>query len=279
MKAHLRDELSPYLVEVARRPVLTHKQEMELFRRLEQGDRSAREAIIEANLRFVIKIALQYVGRGVPLADLVQEGNIGLIEVVDKFDWRKGYRFSTYAAFWIRQAIEVAVRKQCNMIRIPIRKSRLLGHVTEAVREFTQAHGRRPTPRELATILGVDEDKLEQLLKVREAVLSLDACEEDEDEPAQLLNRIGDERAVDPVDACMARERRALVRSALETLPPREQKVLRLRFGIDGDEDGQSLRAASKELGLSQEGVRRIEQKALNHLRRSAAGQMLQGLL
>ncbi len=279
MKAPLREELSPYLAEVAKRPVLTHEQEIELFKRLEQGDKSARDAIIEANLRFVIKIAMQYVGRGVPLADLIQEGNVGLVEVVDKFNYRKGYRFSTYAAFWIRQAIEVAIRKQCNLIRVPIRKSRLLGHVTEAVREFAQAHGRRPTPRELATILGVDEEKLEQLLQVREAVLSLDACDEEEGEPTQLLNRVCDERAVDPVDACIAKERRALVRAALETLPAREQKVLKLRFGIDSDDDGQSLRTASKELGLSQEGVRRIEQKALNHLRRGVAAQMLQGLL
>jgi RNA polymerase primary sigma factor len=278
MKARLNEEMSAYLTDVAKRPVLTREQEVELFERLEQGDASAREKIIEGNLRFVIKIALQYVGRGVPLADLVQEGNIGLLEVVDKFDYRRGYRFSTYAAFWIRQAIEVAVRKQCNMIRVPIRKSRLLGHVSEAAREFAQAHGRAPNARELSTILDTDEEKLEQLLCVRESVLSLDAVEESEDEPLQLLSRLRDESAVDPAEASMAREREALVHAALETLPAREQRVLRMRFGIGGEEQ-QSLRAASRQLGLSQEGVRRIEQKALGRLRHSPAGESLQSVL
>ncbi|MCX7626670.1 MAG: RNA polymerase sigma factor RpoD/SigA [Candidatus Sumerlaeaceae bacterium] len=278
MKSALTEELSPYLAEVAKRPVLTREKETELFQRLEQGDRDARRQIIEANLRFVIKIALQYVGRGIPLADLVQEGNLGLMEVVDKFDYRRGYRFSTYAAFWIRQAIEVAVRKQCNMIRVPIRKSRLLGHVSEAVREFAQAHGRSPTTRELSTILGVDEEKLRHLLQVRETVLSLDAEDAIEEDSSQLVTRLRDEHAPDPVEICMARERRALVEAALATLPPREQKVLRLRFGIGGEE-GQSLRAASRELGLSQEGVRRIEQKALNRLRRGQVAQMLATVL
>jgi len=278
MKARLNEEMSAYLTDVAKRPVLTREQEVELFERLEQGDTSAREKIIEGNLRFVIKIALQYVGRGVPLADLVQEGNIGLLEVVDKFDYRRGYRFSTYAAFWIRQAIEVAVRKQCNMIRVPIRKSRLLGHVSEAAREFAQAHGRAPNARELSTILDTDEEKLEQLLRVRESVLSLDAVEESEDEPLQLLSRLRDESAVDPAEASMAREREALVHAALETLPAREQRVLRMRFGIGGEEQ-QSLRAASRRLGLSQEGVRRIEQKALGRLRHSPVAESLQSVL
>jgi len=279
MKRALAEELGPYLAEVAKRPVLTREQEIALFKRLERGDKDARREIIEANLRFVIKIALQYVGRGVALADLVQEGNVGLLEVVDKFDYRRGYRFSTYAAFWIRQAIEVAVRKQCNMIRVPIRKSRLLGHVSEAVREFSQAHGRAPTPRELSTILGVDEEQLEHLLRMRETVLSLDSMTDtSEEDPIQLANRLRDEHAPDPAEICMARERRALVEAAIATLPAREQRVLRLRFGIGGSE-GQSLRAASRELGLSQEGVRRIEQKALNHLRRGPAAQMLTSVL
>lgn len=278
MNKMFHGELEAYLAEVAKRPVLTRDEEVELFQRLEKGDAQARQAIVEANLRFVIKIALQYVGRGVPLADLVQEGNIGLLEVVDKFDWRRGYRFSTYAAFWIRQAIEVAVRKQCNMIRMPIRKSRLLGHVTETVREFTQAHGRAPRARELATLLGVDEAQLEHLLRMRESVLSLDAEEEHNEESAQLLSRIRDEKAQDPAEVCLARERRTLVRSALKTLPAREARVLRLRFGIETGRE-KSLRAASKELGLSQEGVRRIEQKAMARLRRGPAAQMLAGLL
>ncbi len=278
MKARLQEELGAYLQEVARRPVLTREQEVALFQRLEKGDAKARQEIVEANLRFVIKIALQYVSRGVPLADLIQEGNIGLLEVVDKFDYRRGFRFSTYAAFWIRQAIEIAIRKQCNMIRLPIRKSRLLGHVSEIVREFTQAHGRAPTVKELSTMLGVDEKKLDEVLRVRDNVLSLDAFEVAQEESCPLGNRLRDESVVDPAEACMEREKEVLVRAAIAALPPREAQVLCMRFGIDGH-PAQSLRAASRHLGLSQEGVRRIEQKAINHLRRSPAAVTLQSIL
>lgn len=277
MKALLNEELKPYLAEISKKNVLTREQEIALFKRLESGDETAREEIVEANLRFVIKIALEYAGRGVPLADLVQEGNIGLLEVVSKFDYRRGYRFSTYAAFWIRQAIEVAVRKQCNLIRVPIRKSRLLGHVSETVREFAQAHGRAPSVRELSTLLGVDEDKLEQLIQVREAVLSLDA-EDSTEEVQHLLHHLPDENAPDPAEVCIRRERQHLVEQALKTLPPREERVLRLRFGL-GTNDEKSLRSASKVLGLSQEGVRRIERKAITKLRRGPIGQMLSAAL
>src|SRR5690606_31320317 len=145
MKANLNEDMKLYLKEVARKKVLTRQEELALFRRLEEGDTSARQEIVEANLRFVIKIALQFSGRGVPLPDLIQEGNVGLLEVVEKFDYRKGIRFSTYAAFWIRQAIQMSVRKHGNVIRLPIRKSRFMGHLNETITTFTTNNGREPS--------------------------------------------------------------------------------------------------------------------------------------
>jgi RNA polymerase primary sigma factor len=277
MRMNLNEEMKYYLAEVAKHPVLTREQEVELFKRLEAGDESAREKIVEANLRFVIKMAVGFAGRGVCLADLIQEGNIGLLEVVDKFDYRKGYRFSTYAAFWIRQAIQMALRKQCNIIRLPIRKSRLLGHVSEAISTFTQTHGRAPSIRELALILDVDEAKLEHLMQLRDSVLSLDSEPADE-ESSQLLSKVRDDRTPSPVDYCLEQEKRQRVGAVLNTLTPREQQVLRLRFGfLDGNT--MSLRSTSKCVGMSQEGVRRVERKALKKLRRPAIRSQIAGLL
>ncbi|RMH31217.1 MAG: RNA polymerase sigma factor RpoD/SigA [Candidatus Hydrogenedentota bacterium] len=275
MRANINEEMSAYLAEISKYKVLTREEEVELFRRLEAGDETAREEIVAANLRFVVKIALKYAGRGIPISDLVQEGNIGLLEVVDKFDYRRGYRFSTYAAFWIRQAIEVAVRKQCHMIRLPIRKSRLLGHVTEAVQNFVHAHGRQPTTRELALLLDVDEQKLAELLQVRDAVISLDAeLSKSDDEPTGLYTILRDTRTVSPADQFAEREKAELVQKALATLSPRERSILKLRFGLGAREDN-SLRATSKVVGLSQEGVRRIERRALSKLRRGKARELL----
>ena len=155
MNVCLNDEIRYYLDEIAKHKVLTREEEIALFQRLEAGDELARGEIVEANLRFVIKIALQFSNRGMSIADLIQEGNIGLLDVVSKFDWRRGFRFSTYAAFWIRQAIQLATRKQANVIRLPIRKSRMLGHVSESIRTFAAAHNRPPTNRELALLLEI----------------------------------------------------------------------------------------------------------------------------
>ncbi len=276
MKANLNEDMKLYLKEVARKSVLTRQEELDLFRRLEQGDTSARQEIVEANLRFVIKIALQFSGRGVPLPDLIQEGNIGLLEVVEKFDYRKGFRFSTYAAFWIRQAIQMAVRKHGNVIRLPIRKSRFLGHLNESISNFTAEHGRAPSAEELAHLLETDVDQMEQYLAMRESVLSLDA--EMDEEGMQLLNRIPDENSVTALDHSLAQEQVDKVREALSTLSDREQQVLRLRFGFESGK-GLSLRNTSKVVGMSQEGVRRVERAAIRKLRRPHTTQMVSGLL
>lgn len=276
MRTSLNEEMKLYLKEVAKKRVPTREEEIALFKRLKGGDESARQEIVEANLRFVIKIALSFSGRGVPLADLIQEGNIGLLEVVDKFDYRKGYRFSTYAAFWIRQAIQLALRKQCNVIRLPIRKSRFLGHLTEAINQFTANHGRTPTVRELSLMLDVEEEQLEQLMQLRDSVLSLD-METDEETP-QLLSKLRDEKNPSPFEHTSQSEQRQRVAEALETLTEKEQKVLKLRYGFATGKN-LSLRTTSKLVGMSQEGVRRVERKALKKLRRPGTRQLIHGLL
>ena len=277
MKVCLNDEIRFYLDEIAKHKVLTREEEIALFQRLEAGDESARAEIVEANLRFVIKIALQFANRGMSIADLIQEGNIGLLDVVGKFDWRRGFRFSTYAAFWIRQAIQLAVRKQANVIRLPIRKSRMLGHVNESIRSFTAAHNRPPTNRELALLLDTDEEKLEELMQLRDAVLSLDATPGDE-EGGQLLNRLQDDRTPSPFESFMAHELRRKVEEALGQLSDRERRVVRLRFGFETGQE-MSLRSTSQMVGMSQEGVRRVERKALKKLRRPANRELMSGLV
>lgn len=276
MRSTLNEEMKLYLKEVAKRKVLTREEEVALFMRLEDGDETARAEIVEANLRFVIKVALGFTGRGVALPDLVQEGNIGLLEVVDKFDYTKGYRFSTYAAFWIRQSIQLALRKQSNVIRLPIRKSRFLGHLNESIRDFAQTHGRQPSVRELALVVDMDEQKLEQLMQLRDSVLSLDA--ENDEDGSQMLGSLRDEVTPSPLDHCLAAEKRRRVDCVLEVLSDKEQRILRLRFGFNNGRN-LSLRSTSKLVGMSQEGVRRVERKALNKLRRPTTRQLVHGLL
>lgn len=276
MKNTLNEDMKIYLKEVSRKQVLSRDEEIALFKRLAAGDETARQEIVEANLRFVIKIALQFSGRGVPLPDLVQEGNIGLLEVVDKFDYRKGFRFSTYAAFWIRQAIQMAVRKHGNVIRLPIRKSRFMGHLNEAITNFSAANGRMPTTDELSKVLEVEPEKLEQLMNMRESILSLDM--EVEEEGTQLLNRIADSSTPSALEHSIEQEQHRKVERVLSTLSDKEQKVLKLRFGFDTGKS-LSLRNTSKLVGMSQEGVRRVERSAIRKLRRPATSQVVSGLL
>ncbi len=276
MKSSLNEDMKIYLKEVARKQVLTRQEEIELFKRLSEGDTSARHEIVEANLRFVIKIALQFTGRGVPLPDLIQEGNIGLLEVVEKFDYKKGFRFSTYAAFWIRQSIQMAVRKHGNVIRLPIRKSRFMGHLNETISTFTANNGRAPSVDELSYILEMEPEKLDQLMGMRESILSLDM--DSENDGTQLLNRLPDHNGITALDHSIEEEQQSKVKQALETLSEKEQKVLRLRYGFDTGK-GMSLRSTSKLVGMSQEGVRRVERAAIRKLRRPASSQMISGLL
>jgi RNA polymerase primary sigma factor len=272
------DESLPlYLKEIAKTPVLTRTEEVTIFKRLKRGDKAAREKIIQSNLRFVVKIALEFVNRGMPLSDLIQEGNVGLLEVIDKYDYRKGFRFSTYAAFWIRQAIQVALRRTNSLIRLPIRKSRLLGKLNDIVSGLVQREGRDPTTEELARETRLRPDRLEALLRMRGAVLSLDSPSESPDE-SNMLERIPDLTARSPVQHSMENQAKLKVSKMLDTLSEREKTIIKLRYGFENGKN-LSLRKTSKFVGLSQEGVRRVEMRALAKLRRPSSRAYVQGLL
>lgn len=265
-----------YLKDIGRYSILTKEEEITLFEQLKAGDTSARDKIISANLRLVIRLARHFEGRGVSLEDLIQEGNIGLMEVISKFDHTLGFRFSTYAAFWIRQAMQVAVRKQATLIRLPVRKMRQLGYMHEATERFQMAHGRVPTAEEIAKEMNVDLEKIEELEKLAWSSFSLDAPIDEEG--STLSDCIQDERAEHPLKASINKEIKAKVSKALDCLSESEHSVLKMRFGLGGG-GRQSLRSVSKHIGLSQEGVRRTEQRAISKLRRTHISNTLCGLL
>ncbi len=266
-----------YMNRVADYPVLSREEEVTTFQRLEAGDESARQRLIECNLRFVVKIALQHVGQGVPLSDLIQEGNLGLLEVVNKFDWRRGFRFSTYAAFWIREAIQRAVRRQGGLIRLPVRKSRLMGKVAETIRRLRLNGDMDPTPERIAQELGMETEKIEEIIQLRESFLSLD--QDRDDEGLSLRETLPAPERVNPTEDLENQEIRFHVGKVLSYLTRREQEVVRLRFGFRNGGRTLSLRKTSHLVGLSQEGVRRVERRALDKLRRPALREKVAGLL
>ncbi len=258
------DGLQNYLNNISDHRVLTKEEEVELFQKLEAGDEAAREEILRCNLRLVVKIALQFKESGLPVSDLIQEGNIGLIYVISKFDWRKGFRFSTYAAFWIRQEIQAAIRNNNSMIRLPIRKARLLGKIAEAVRHFNNYEGRDPSNEEVALFVGTSVKKIESISHMRESMVSLDA--ERNEDGTNLFDAIPDSAPAPSAQISESQSKQAL-REALSILSDREKRIMELRYGLNGG-PALSLRKTSKFVGLSQEGVRRIEHRALQKLRR-----------
>jgi len=265
-----------YLQEIGQNPVLGKQEECDLFEKLHSGDESARKEIIECNLRLVVKLALRYRGRGVALEDLVQEGNIGLIDVIDRFDHTLGYRFSTYAAFWIRQAMQVAIRRHGSLIRLPVRKARLLGKMSGFVKEYQLINGKAPTLGEVAERLELTESQAESLVGLSRIALSLESPVDEEG--TRLKERIPDTDAVSPAEQSMKNEMKSRVYKVLGRLNSREHSVLDLRYGLHGQEPG-SMRKVSKKIGLSQEGVRRVEQRALAKLNRAHLRRHLSGLI
>ena len=270
------DGLQDYLHQVCDHPILTREQEVALFQRLEAGDDSAREEIVRCNLRFVVKIALQFKNRGLSVADLVQEVNIGLLQVIDKFEWQRGFRLSTYAAYYIRQEIQAAIHRQGSMIRLPVRKARLMGKINECTQRFLETIGREPTPEELALDLGVALEKIHDMMEMRHTFASLDA--EPEDEGRSFSETVADADAPLPSRDIEEEQTRAAVCSVLDFLNEREREVMELRYGFRNGRS-HSLRKASRLVGLSQEGVRRVEHRALDKLRRPAIRQHVDGLL
>ncbi|MCX7045376.1 MAG: RNA polymerase sigma factor RpoD/SigA [Candidatus Sumerlaeota bacterium] len=272
----IEDSLDIYLREISRYPVLNQSDEKMLFKRLRMGDETARNEIIRCNLRFVVKMALRYQNQGMPLPDLIQEGNMGLMEVVDKFDYRKGFRFSTYAAFWIKQSIQQALCKQSRLIRIPIRKSRAIGKLQEASKMFAKREGREPNAEELSGLTEVPADRVEQLSRMNEPALSLDYSQ-DENSPS-LEDVLAQETTPNPCEAAMTDQMKSRVHKVMNCLNERERRILSLRFGFIGRR-GLSLRSTSKFIGLSQEGVRRVEKKAIEKLRRAPLQKQIAGFL
>jgi RNA polymerase primary sigma factor len=266
--------LQTYLQEIGTNRVLSKKEEVRLFQRIEYDDEAAREEILQCNLRLVVKIAMQYRGCGVSTSDLIQEGNLGLLNVITKFDWRKGFRFSTYAAFWIKQEIQAAIRQSNSMIRLPVRKARLMGKISETVHFFQVYEGREPTIEEIATFLGEDEGKIKMLMPYRDPIVSLDA--ERNEDGGNLMDTIAQVGPA-PYEALDAVQITDTVQNVLEYLTDREREVIQLRFGLKGGQP-LSLRKVSSKVGLSQEGVRRIERRALAKLQRPAIKSKLAGL-
>jgi RNA polymerase primary sigma factor len=258
-----RANLAVYLREIGRIPLLTREEEVALARRVRAGDEAAKQRLIEANLRLVVQVARRYLNRGLPLPDLIEEGNLGLLRAVEKFDPDRGVRFATYATWWIRQAVARALANQARVIRLPVHVELLLGRYVKEQQRLTQALGRPPTVAELAQALGTTESQVEELEEIRQQPVSLDAPLGDQGKVADLVA----DPSADPGArlTTLFRERTDLV-SVLDDLAENERRVLRRRFGLEGNEP-ETLEAIGRQLKLTRERVRQIEAQALRKLR------------
>jgi RNA polymerase primary sigma factor len=259
-----RANLAVYLREIGQIPLLTHEQEIALAQRVRRGDETAKQQLVEANLRLVVQIGRRYINRGLSLPDLIEEGNLGLLRAVDKFEPERGTRFSTYATWWIRQAVARALANQARIIRLPVHVEMLLGRYKREHTRLTQTLGRPPTPGELAQTMGASEEQIGELEELRLHPVSLDAPAGTDTRP--LGETIADE-STDPA-AALTRlfHRRADLAAVLDDLAPNERTVLRRRFGLDGDEP-ETLEAIGKRLDYSRERIRQIEAAGLRKLR------------
>jgi RNA polymerase primary sigma factor len=267
------DALQLFLNEVSRHPLLTADQEIELAKAIERGDLEAKERMINSNLRLVVSIAKKYQGHELPLLDLIQEGILGLIRASEKFDWRRGYKFSTYATFWIRQAIQRGLANKARTIRIPVHIGQRERKIVRAERELSAKLGRDPTDEEIAEAAELTLDEVRELHDAARTVTSLDRPVGEDDDGASLGDLMEGDTPRPDQEVEISLEEEAL-RRALDTLPDQEREVVKLRYGINGDEPT-PLREAGRRLGLSAEGVRKIESKALAHL---ATARELEGL-
>lgn len=269
------DPVKLYLKEIGSYPLLTIEQEIDLAKRIEAGEESAKKSLAESNLRLVVSIAKRYVGRGLSFLDLIQEGNLGLIKAVDKFDYTKGYKFSTYATWWIRQAITRSIADQSRTIRIPVHMSEVINKTYRVSRTLLQELGREPTEQELAKAMNLPIEKVREILKVSADPISLDTPIGEEDD-SHLGDFIKDERIVGPEDAAAYSVLQDQISKLLETLTEREQRVLILRFGLQ-DGRTRTLEEVGKEFNVTRERIRQIEAKALRKLRHPSRARMLKG--
>ena len=271
------DPVRMYLKEMGKISLLTADQEVEIASRIASGDESAREKLAEANLRLVVSIAKRYVGRGMLFLDLSQEGNLGLIKAVEKFDYTKGYKFSTYATWWIRQAITRAIADQARTIRIPVHMVETINKLSRVKRQLLQELGRDPQPDEIAAEMGVSPEKVREIMKIAQDPVSLETPI-GEEEDSHLGDFIPDDDVPAPAEAATATLLKEQLMDVLNTLTPREEKVLRLRFGID-DGHQRTLEEVGKEFNVTRERIRQIEAKALRKLRHPSRSRKLRDFL
>lgn len=259
------DHVKLYLKDIGKYPLLTTEEEIELAKRMEQGDEDAKQQLSQSNLRLVVNIAKRYVGRGMHFLDLIQEGNLGLIKAVEKFDYTRGYKFSTYATWWIRQSITRAIADQARTIRIPVHMVETIHKLSRVSRTLLQELGRDPFPAEIAERMGISEEKVIEIQKINQEPVSLETPI-GEEEDSHLGDFIEDEGAKSPSDIVSFAMLREQLISVLNTLTPREEKVLRLRYGVD-DGRPRTLEEVGKEFNVTRERIRQIEAKALRKLR------------
>ena len=271
------DPVRMYLKEIGNVPLLTTEQEVELAKRVEAGDEEAKKQLTEANLRLVVSIAKKYVGRGMPFLDLIQEGNMGLMKAVDKFDYTKGYKFSTYATWWIRQAITRGIADTGRTIRVPVHMVETINKTLRMTRTLLQELGREPTPEEVAERLNVSVSRVREVLKISRDPVSLDTPI-GEEEDSHLGDFIEDDSALSPADSAAFSMLRAEIATALESLTDRERQVVKLRFGLE-DGRARTLEEVGKEFNVTRERIRQIEAKALRKLRHPSRSKRLKDFL
>ncbi len=271
------DSVRMYLREIGRIALLTGEEEIRLAKRMGQGDVTAKKRLIEANLRLVVSIAKKYIGRGLTLLDLIQEGNTGLLRAVEKFDYKKGFKFSTYATWWIRQAITRAIADQARTIRIPVHMVETINKLIRVQRQLVQDLGREPSPEEIAAEMSLPIEKVEHILKISQETVSLEAPV-GEEEDSRLGDFLEDKVSLSPEDAAIYELLRGHVTEFLQYLNPREQKILKMRFGL---EDGRThtLEEVGQEFGVTRERIRQIEAKALQRLKKHEQADRLKDYL
>jgi RNA polymerase primary sigma factor len=258
------DSLRLYLREIGKVPLLTADQEVHLAKRIERGDMSAKTQMIEANLRLVVSIAKGYLGRGLSFLDLIQEGSLGLIRAVEKFDYRKGFKFSTYATWWIRQAVTRAIADKARTIRIPVHMVEKLNKVVHIERQLVQRLGREPTPDEIAEELEITTEEVREILRMAQLPVSLEKPIGEEEE-SELGDFVQDDQAESPFDSASLNLRREDIDRTLDALPERERKVIEMRFGLDGDQP-RTLEEVGRAFGVTRERIRQIENNTLKKL-------------
>lgn len=271
------DPVRMYLKEIGKVPLLSAEEEITLAQKMAEGDENAKRKLVEANLRLVVSIAKRYVGRGMLFLDLIQEGNLGLIKAVEKFDYEKGFKFSTYATWWIRQAITRAIADQARTIRIPVHMVETINKLIRVSRQLLQEYGREPLPDEIAKEMGIPEDKVREIMKIAQEPVSLETPI-GEEEDSHLGDFIPDDEAPAPAEAAAFTLLKEQLMGVLDTLTQREEKVLRLRFGLD-DGRARTLEEVGKEFNVTRERIRQIEAKALRKLRHPSRSKKLKDYL